>query len=115
MSLNQYINRLYSSNRSIIQYREILTTRIDPIYQVSFKKGSLYIEIPDIQDIIIISNINSNANYEIIADENIINDNNILLTRYKKVVIRIFDIKDYDTFYISFDVTLAKKSIRSCL
>ena len=120
-SLNTAIYRLYSIDDSILQYRQYLGINPDItyIYHKQLYKDDLYIEIPEIPEIIIISNIkihNNTANFEIIADKNIIKcGDSILIKKYKKVFIRIYDITSHKNFKISFDVTLAKLSLRSCL
>lgn len=122
MNLNSAIYRLYSSTESTFQYRQTLTINSDTLYLYNRElyTDSIYIEIPDVKEIIIISNIkvNNNTKYEIIADKNIISRScidSILVKKYKKVYIRVYDIDNYDLFNISFDVTLAKNSIRSSL
>lgn len=119
MNLNSAIYRLYSTSESIFQYRQKLNIHPDTLYlyHKELYTNSIYIEIPDIKEIVIISNIiSNNSNYEIIADKNIIGKmDSILVKKYKKIYIRVYDINNYDSFNISFDVTLAKKSIRSSL
>jgi hypothetical protein len=117
--MNSAINILYSIPQSIYQYRENLTINQNLFYtyhkQVS--KDSICIELPDIKEIIILSNfILENSDYEIIADKQILGKiNSIFVKKYTKIVIRVYNIKDYNSFKISFDVTLEKPSIKSCL
>ncbi len=121
MSLNSAIRTLYSNPRTVYQYRENITHNPDPLYLSNkelYKNNSLYIEIPSIPEIIILSDItvNTDVNYEIIADKRILgNVQSILVKKYHKVIIHIYDIKDFQSLKISFDVTLAKPSVRSCL
>ena len=120
MNLNSAIYILYSMPESIFQYRQTLDINPDTLYlyHKEIYTDSIYIEIPDIKEIIIISNIisNNNSKYEIIADKNIMGRiDSISVKKYKKIYIRVYDINNYDSFNISFDVTLAKKSIRSSL
>lgn len=119
MNLNSAIYMLYSIKESIFQYREILTINHDTLYlyHKDINSDSIYIEIPDIKEIFIISNIKTNkSKYDIIADKNIIkNEESIFVQKYKKVYIRVYEIENYEIFNISFDVTLAKKNIRSNL
>lgn len=120
MNLNNSLNRLYSISDSVYQYRQTLTIIPDTmyLYHKEIYTDSLYIEIPDIKEISIISDIRVKgpAKYDIIADKFIISNKScIVVARYKKVYIRVFDIDNYDSFNISFDVTLFKKSIRSSL
>ena len=120
MNLNNAINRLYSTSRSVYQYTQTLTIIPDTmyLYHKEIYTNSLYIEVPDIKEISIISNIriNGSAKYDFIADKCIISNKScIIVARYKKVYIRVFNIDNYDSFSISFDVTLLKNSIRSSL
>jgi hypothetical protein len=119
--MNSAIHRLYSSPKSVYQYRENLTSSPDVLYTYHkdiYRDNSIYIEIPEVPEIITISDIRieSSGKYEIIADKQIIGEvSSILVKKYKKVTIRVYDIENYEKFNISFCVTLAKNSIRSCL
>lgn len=117
--MNSAINILYSIPQSIYQYKEHLTINQDSFYTYHKEvyNDSIYIELPDIKEIIILSNfIIENGDYEIIADKQILGKvNSILLKKYNKLLIRVYNIKDYNSFKISFDVTLAKPYIKSCL
>jgi hypothetical protein len=115
--MNSSIHILYSLSQSIYQYRHNSFISNDNIFSSHRELDSIYIDIPDIEEIIIISDIHINyGKYEIIADKRILGKmTSILLKKYKNITIRIYDIEDYKKISISFDVTLAKKSIRSCL
>jgi hypothetical protein len=118
--MNSAIHILYSSSHSIYQYRQYLTINPDVIFTYQrdlYKDDSIYIDIPDIQEIIFLSDIQiESGKYEIIADKRIVRDiTSILVKKYKNITIRLYDILDYEKMVLSFNVTLAKKSIRSCL
>lgn len=116
MNLNSAIYTLYSIPESIIEYKEEIKIYSDHLYHKELYDDSIYIDIPDIKEIFIISNIVVHkGNYEIIADKNILGSIPIILfQKYKKVSIRLYNIKEYKSLKISFNVTLAKK-IRSFL
>jgi|Laugresu1bdmlbsd_1035121.scaffolds.fasta_scaffold05135_5 hypothetical protein len=122
-NINSAIYKLYSSEKSIIQYRQNIFININDINYIIHKElyeddDSVYIEMPNIPEITIISDVclNKDANYEFIADKNIIkNTESILVKKYKKVFIRIYNITSYDSLIISFVVTLTKNNIKSCL
>jgi len=126
-NINSALFNLYSGNKSIIQYKQFLSIKKDVNY-IQYKQlyeddNSIYIEIPKIQEITMISNINidsknKNAGYEFIIDKNIIKKESILIKDYKNfknIFLRIYNITNYSEFLVSFDVTLTKKSIRSSL
>ena len=118
--MNSSIYILYSLPQSIYQYRQHLTFNSDNTF-ISYREiendDSVYIDIPNIPEIIIISDIHiDSGKYEIIVDKRILrNIKSVFLKKYKNVSIRVYDIEDYKKLTISFDVTLAKKSIQSCL
>jgi len=119
--MNSAIRTLYSNPQSVYQYRERLTLNPDTLYEYHrelYKDDSVYIDIPDIPEIFILSDIRVEAygKYEIIVDKRIIGEvKSLLVKKYKKITIRLYDIQDYEKFSISFDITLAKPSIRACL
>jgi hypothetical protein len=118
--MNSAIYTLYSLPNSIYQYRQHLNIKPDVLFgcvRENHKDDSIYIDIPDIPEIIILSDIDIKfAKYEIIIDKRIVrNVCSILVKKYKNVVIRVYDVEDYEKMEISFNITLAKKSIRSCL
>lgn len=123
MNINSAIYKLYSGEKSIVQYKQYLTSKEDVnfIQYKFYKDGKLdfiHIEIPQIPEIIMISNVNIEyAKYHFIVDKNIKNivkEDGILIIK-KIILINIYNIIDYSKFKIDFDVTLAKISIRSCL
>jgi len=111
MNLNSAIYTLYSLEESIIEYKQTISLNSDPFYHKEIYEDSIYIEIPDIKEIFIISNIVTNeCNYEVIADKYILGPVNIILVKkHKKVSIRLYNIRNYHSVKISFDITLAKK------
>lgn len=120
--MNSAIRILYSIPQSIYQYREQLTlNNPNVLYEYNkelYKDDSIYIGLPDISEILILSDIRveGHGKYDIIVDNRILREvKSILVKKYKKVTIRVYDIQDYEKFSISFDITLAKPSIRSCL
>ncbi len=116
MNLNSALKVLYSERKSVYQYHQELFIYEDTLYNYKFNKDFIDIFIPDISEIIIISGINSDFKYDIIADKNIIKNNCIFTKKYKEIFIRlyIFNSLKKDCL-LSFDVILAKKSIISCL
>jgi len=117
--MNSAIYKLYSLSKSIYQYRQHLTIKPDALFGYEkeiCKDDSMHIYIPDIPEIIILSDIDIKfAKYEIITDKRIVrNLGSILVKKYKNVSIRVYDIEDYEKMEISFNITLAKNSIRSC-
>ena len=118
--MNSAIYMLYSLPQTIYQYRQQLTINSDTIFTYQrqlYKDDSIYIDIPDIPEIIIISDIHiDSAKYEIIADKRILGKiTSIIVKKYKNITFRIYDIEDYEKMNLSFNITLAKKSIRSCI
>jgi hypothetical protein len=114
MNLNSALYILYSLTESIIEYKQEITVDSDPLWNMynSLCDDSVYIDIPDIKEMFIISNIvTNNCNYEVIVDKNILGSIKVvLLKKHKRVSIRLYNLKDYNSFKISFDVTLTKKN-----
>lgn len=83
-----------------------------------FDDGSLYIQIPNKEDLLDISNINvEGSNYEIILDKNIVGKVRYIFAKgYNIIFIRLYDFDNIEKIKVSFDMTFSKNSkIKSCL
>lgn len=107
--LNSYKNiKNISKNRTIYQCRQTIT--INPYYSSNLHDdGSIYIQIPKIDELIDISNISvDGSDYEVILDKNIIRKpRSILVKNYNMIFIRLYDFNNLLKIKISFDATFA--------
>jgi hypothetical protein len=97
-----------SKDRTIHQCRQ--TVHINPYYSSNLHEdGSIYIQLPRIEELIELSNISvDGSEYEIIVDKNIVrNPKTILVKNYNMIFIRLYDFNNLLKIKISFDATFA--------
>lgn len=117
-NLNSAIHLLHSCNSMFVYYRQTISYK-EGLYKdscyinhITIRGKNLIINFPEYCDII--SNIVVSKPYKVIADDIILSDI-IIMKRYNKVQLVVYDIDKFDDLIISFDVHLIKNKLRSLL